>query len=916
MPSTNIFDDIDSRHRIEWIDSFIDNEVIDLNLNTVTDAKTIDTLIGWKGTRWKPAWKNGGGWVAFGEDVLGTDTAYSGLQFKPDTPREIDGKTIKYESPRKGHDEAPSPLFIFVPDRLWQEIADHYGCEIADSDRQKGFWAWKKLNPQVPLVITEGAKKAASSFSALVPAISIPGVSNGQWKGKLNPAILEFMTIGQTLLIAFDSDLQVKRQVRNECDRLCRLVAQAGAVPMIVSWEFTETSKGLDDLIVKTSRSDFRDLCQNAITFEVWRKQEIEIDQSDIDDIPVTEHFNQIGQKTLYGDKPWVCIFDVLHYWTGTHYEASNDATEKRRISEFCNQYKIYDHRTGSRCFKYANDTAVNGVLKWVKMSYGIDPTKVNPTGLNLANGILSIHWQGKQPSWKIRKHDPSVVYTYCSKVAYNPKADPGPCDRLLIALDDSQRDVFLKTIAACLDLGNVRKVMPDRLRGLLLQGDGSNGKDTLREAISEIFSRGITGCSLRDFQQYDEGKKFPLAKLEYSRINWASENHSRLSLDSLQSLKNVLTGDPVDIERKNQDDYSIKPACIVLLNCNEAPSIVGAQKAIESRYAIVKFAKTFTSDPQSPDELPADPRFKNDPEFLQNHVCPSLLNRLLDALSRLMTEGIDYKPLAKAIQDAKESSCHLIRWASEIGLETGKGKIKIGDLYESLKSWYVEQGVLDIELTTSGKEKFDWLDEGNRFDPWVKAPRLMRQSLTKIFPKASFSERTEHGFFVLGIQSQNFAISPNFGVFASSKEEDIYTVKILPNESNNESNKNSSYSMNQIEHEVKSSHEANKNQSEPIKPSHIKENEVKQQTEPNLHLVNNYSATITKFDQVAIFDLKNFTATFDKVKNLPDTGYEVKEIKGTKVTIYHRNRKLMFEVPISWLMKIPTSHGVQYAKA
>jgi len=587
----------------------------------------------------------------------------------------------------------------------------------------------------------------------------------------------------------------------------------------------------------------------------------IHLDRYDPDEPQISEHFNQIAQKKLFSDKHWVCINDTLHYWTGTHYESSPDPVEKRRISEFCNKFLVYDDRTNKRTYKYANEQSVNAVMKWVKVGFGVDPTTVNPTGLNLANGVLTIEWEGKTPSWKLKSHHPNFVYTYCSKVRYDPKADHETCDRLLIALDDAQRDVFLKTIAACFDLANVRKVMPDRLRGLLLQGDGSNGKDTLREAIAEIFSRGITGCSLRDFEQYDEGKKFPLAKLEYSRINWASENHSRLSLDSLQSLKNVLTGDPIDIERKNVDDYDIKPACIVLLNCNEAPSIVGAQKAIESRYAIVKFAKTFTSDPQSPDELPADPRFKNDPEFLQNQVCPSLLNRLLDALVRLMQDGIDYKPLAGAIQEAKEASCHLIRWAADIKLEQGHGRIKVGDLYESLKSWYVDQGILDIETTYRGtekKEKIDWLDEGNRFDPWIKASRMMKPALTKIFPRATFSSRTRHGFFVSGICSINFTNSNDSDSFDSPDKENQYIERVLVDESNSESNYFDSYSVNQNKNnqnlsigESNSTRESNYFACEQKKHDNHAICEENTSDESNLGVTNNYSQEKPKTFQV-----------------------------------------------------------------
>lgn len=620
---------------------------------------------------------------------------------------------------------------------------------------------------------------------------------------------------------------------------------------------------------------------------EETEQEIIHLDRYDPDEPPISEHFNQIAQKKLFSDKHWACINDTLHYWTGTHYEESPDPIEKRRIRDFCNGYLAYDDRTNKRCYKYANKQTINAVLDWVKAGFAIDPKTANPAGLNLANGVLTIEWEGKKPTWKLKHHHPNLVYTYCSKVKYDPKSNPEPCDRLLVALDDAQRDIFLKTIAASLDLASIRAFMPNRLRALLMQGEGSNGKDTLREAIGEIFSRGITGCSLRDFQQYDDGKKFPLAKLEYSRINWASENHSKLSLDKLQSLKNVITGDPIDIERKSVDDYQHNPACIVLLNCNEAPSIVGGQKAIKSRYAIIKFSKTFEEHPEHPDQLPVDPRFKHDPEFLQNRVCPSLLNRLLDALLRLCTDGVDYQPLDGAMREAQESSCHLIRWASDIKLEAGNGRIKLGDLFDSLKSWYVDQGILDIETSYIGmvkREKFDWLDEGSRYDPWIKASRMMRQGLTKVFPKVRFSDKTEHGFFALGIQSINFSITPNFGSFGSGEEQNQDIEAVLEAEPNPEPNyfaSETSFGSADPILNQNSNPEPNFLPPEPKKPDNHAIPEPNEPTEPNLGFKNNYShkKSFKQGDRVRVKSPNFLAGKVGEVYNVDMSGDEKKYV-------------------------------------
>jgi len=795
-PSNILTESPNEKHRQEWLDSAVSELLIDANLHTITDHRTINHLLGRKtpkGAAGKQGKEDRTCWAVWGRNPLNPEAIYFGVQIKPDNPRSNpDGKTIKYES-CMGKGEASQPLFLKVPDPIWEQIATKWAVPILPEDYEKGFWQWVLTKTQIPVLITEGAKKAAALLSYGYATISIAGVSNGQYLGELNPYIAPFCTVGRKTVLAYDSDLHSKESVRKELDRLGRLIATAGAVPHVMQWQ-EDLAKGIDDFISEFGRDALDTIYSEAKTFEAYRREAKDNPQNiEAEEIEEEQHFNQIAIATIYKNQRYICLNNLLHRWTGTHYEPSSDSQEKRRIFKFCNTYTVYDPRFKKNFFRYANTKSVNGVLDWLKSSCGVDLQNVNPSGLNLLNGVLTITWNGRTPLYILEPHTPDVIYTYVSKVKYDPKADPTYCDRLLNVLEPEQQSILLKVVAASIDLASVRTKADNRsIKCLLLKGDGNNGKDALRECFTEIFGKqSVTTCGFADFRDYDQGRKFNIAKLAYSRVNWSPENTDALLLDKLDVVKRIVTGDTIDIEFKNQDSVALDPNFALLFNVNKMPALWGAQEAVKSRYAILSFNKTIVknADPNNPDEIEGDPRYKYDPEFRQTQVAPALLNHLLTSLSALMTDGIDYSSCDAAIQSAREDSCHLLRWIKEIGVEYGKGQIRLGDLFNNLKQWYVDNGILDIEESSTGREKLVWLDEGDKYDPFVKAPRLMRTAMAKLFPNAKFSERTEYGFFVTGVQSKQFVILPNFGSFGSAKEEEEEVVSVSTAEPNPEPN-------------------------------------------------------------------------------------------------------------------------------
>lgn len=362
--------------------------------------------------------------------------------------------------------------------------------------------------------------------------------------------------------------------------------------------------------------------------------------------------------------------------------------------------------------------------------------------------------------------HSPKQVYTYVGG-KYDPGADPTDCDRLLECLEESQREIFLRTAAAGLNLRLVRSKLTGRgVKGLLCYGEGSNGKDTLRAVLGAVFGQGMAGKSLSDFKSYDSGRKFALATIEGAVCNWASENAPNLSLDIIQSLKQFITGDPIEIERKGKDSYEYKPTAIFLANCNKLPSITGGTAAIDDRYGILSFKKTYKRGADaSQGELEADPRFKDDPDFILERIAPAMLNKMLERMPKLLAEGIDYKATHEAMREAQEESRHLWQFAREVGLESDPaGKVYIGDLYKVLEEWYLENGWLTVD--DSGKtSKKSWEGE-SVYDKPVKKSQDLYLRLKELFPKIERQLDTQehkNRKFIVGLKLKFHANHTNF---------------------------------------------------------------------------------------------------------------------------------------------------------
>jgi uncharacterized protein (DUF927 family) len=202
--------------------------------------RSVHSKADFEGTEFSPSQRRVGGilipvWTVSGKQ--------GGWEFRPDEPRRLSDRVIKYEWPRgKGRR-------FDIPPRCHETLGD----------------------PERPLWITEGAKKADALATYGYTAVNIAGVWNWRTRNDrggiaLNTDIDEIPLNGRTVYLCFDSDVSVKVPVKRALQRLAAILARRGARVKIVLIPGTaEYKQGIDDYLVTYGVKGLQRLADEAI---------------------------------------------------------------------------------------------------------------------------------------------------------------------------------------------------------------------------------------------------------------------------------------------------------------------------------------------------------------------------------------------------------------------------------------------------------------------------------------------------------------------------------------------------------------------------------------------------------------------------------------------------------------------------
>jgi hypothetical protein len=266
-----------------------------------------------------------GGWWCSGIDLLTGKEDIWGC-FKPDLPRYQDdsGKAIKYEHPPK---TATGLFALKAPVPIWGKIADRYKIKLEATEidytlPDNGFWQWAIAHKELPICITEGAKKAGALLSAGYAAVALPGINNGYrtpkdelgnriGKSHLIPQLQKLALPNREIYLIFDRDSKPNtvKAVNAAIKKTGYLLQQAGCKVKVVVWD-EELGKGVDDLIANQGAATFDLAYDRALSLETWKANswnrltytpQVKLDLAYLPDIEIPPSAKLIGIKSAKG---------------------------------------------------------------------------------------------------------------------------------------------------------------------------------------------------------------------------------------------------------------------------------------------------------------------------------------------------------------------------------------------------------------------------------------------------------------------------------------------------------------------------------------------------------------------------------------------------------------------------------------
>lgn len=395
--------------------------------------------------------------------------------------------------------------------------------------------------------------------------------------------------------------------------------------------------------------------------------------------------------------------YKLFHFYTGTHFQSIEPEQYQNFILDFIDAARVNPKQAYQK--KFITEVQ-GGVMERIRHSVN---TELEDKGIiNHQGGTIFVSANGKLTH---KEHDPKDGITYCLPFAYDPSAKCDMWERFLetslVTIDGDGREapdfesikILQEYVAYCF--------LPRYVDYFIyLYGLGANGKSVFLAVVEALFDSSATSrlnlVNMKDHQ---------LDALSGKLINIASEIPSGAYLtEQIANLKQMVVGEPIVINPKNRDPYTLRKPPKMLMAGNEELKGGGTDDGLRRRLITIAFDK----------QIPVSQRIDNLAGKIIENELPGILNWVLEGLERFVSNNYKFtvsKKSEEAKKDYRRRTDHV--WAfiedhfvfGDDGKPTrgANTKISTARLYAIYKGWADKEGVKAVAqknfTTTLGME-------------------------------------------------------------------------------------------------------------------------------------------------------------------------------------------------------------------
>lgn len=406
------------------------------------------------------------------------------------------------------------------------------------------------------------------------------------------------------------------------------------------------------------------------------------------------EHLTELGHarrlvKEAGHRLRWVPAWRRWLAWDGCRWALDTTGAADRVVKEVaravtrrCDMAATPDDAVGKAelrsALKLESAAAIRGTLALAGTEPGIavapEQLDAHPHLLNVANGVLDLDTR------QLRKHDPDLLLTRITTVAYHPGASAPTWEKFLERiLPDTELCKFVQRLLGCALSGRViEHVLP------IFLGAGANGKSTMLGAVATVLGEYAATADPallvdRGYDTHPTG----VADLQGRRLALVHETDSGRTLAE-GTVKRLTGGDVIKARRMREDFWEFTPSHLLIMVTNHRPQVRGTDEGIWRRLRLVPFEVVVPPaerDPELPEKLAAEGE--------------GILRWLIEGHTQWRTRGLDDpKAVTAATGRYRSDEDALGRFLDQMTHRSSQASVRTSLLFGEWQRWAGAEGV------------------------------------------------------------------------------------------------------------------------------------------------------------------------------------------------------------------------------